>query len=280
MPHQQIACPEHATRETSLYLPVKRFLETLGFDVKGEICGCDLVALRDGEPPIVVIGELKLGFNLELVLQGINRTAACDEIWLAVRTSARRSGREHDPRVRKLCRFLGFGLLGVSTTGRVDVLVEPGPWRPRRDPKRRSRLVSEHRRRLGDPALGGASKVPIMTAYRQQALACAASLSNGPRRTSEIKVTVPEAPKILLRNVYGWFVRIERGRYALTQEGVSALSRWPQTDSLEEPACDRATPSLHDGGQSESNRSRNDQSINAAKRRTSHRAGDHPAGPR
>jgi hypothetical protein len=229
MPLQKIAPPAHTTRETSLYSPVKRFLENLGFDVKGEICGCDLVALRGEEQPIVVIGELKLGFNLELILQGINRTAACDEIWLAVRTSAR-AGRESDPRVRKLCRFLGFGLLGVSTTGRVEVLVEPGPWRPRRDPKRRSRLVSEHRRRLGDPALGGTSKLPIMTAYRQQALACATLLANGPRRISEIKVTVPEAPKILRRNVYGWFARIERGVYALTREGLAALTRWPQAE--------------------------------------------------
>jgi hypothetical protein len=76
--------------------------------------------------------------------------------------------------------------------------------------------------------LGGTSKVPIMTAYRQKALACAASLSNGPRRTSEIKVTIPDASKILLSNVYGWFARVERGMYALTQEGVTALSRWPQ----------------------------------------------------
>jgi hypothetical protein len=227
MPKPRPAQLTPPARETSLYFPVKRFLEGLGFDVKGEICGCDLVALRGDEPPIVVVGELKLGFNLELVLQGINRTAACDEIWLAVRT-ARRGGREHDPRVRKLCRFLGFGLLGVSTTGRVELLVEPGPWRPRRDAKRRSRLVNEHRRRLGDPALGGSSKSPIMTFYRQQALACAASLSKGPRRTSEIRTAIPDAPKILLRNVYGWFVRVERGVYGLTPEGTTALTRWPQ----------------------------------------------------
>ena len=31
--------------ETSLYNPVKRFLEGLGFAVKGEIGGCDLLAL-------------------------------------------------------------------------------------------------------------------------------------------------------------------------------------------------------------------------------------------
>ena len=215
------------TRETSLYAPVKRFLESLGFDVKGEICGCDLVALRGDEPPLVVVGELKLGFNLELVLQGIDRTAACDEIWLAVRVAGR-PGRERDSRVKKLCRFLGFGLLGVLTTGFVEVLVEPGPWRPRRDSKRRSRLVTEHRRRRGDPVAGGTSKLPIMTAYRQQALACAASLSDGPRRTAEIRTAIPDAPKILLRNVYGWFFRVERGVYGLTPAGTTALVRWPQ----------------------------------------------------
>ena len=59
----------------------------LGFTVKGEVCGCDLVALRGEEPPIVVIGELKLAFSLEL--QGVDRTAACGEVWLAVRVAGR-----------------------------------------------------------------------------------------------------------------------------------------------------------------------------------------------
>ena len=92
--------------ETSLYRPVKRYLESLGLSVKGEICGCDVVALRGEALPIVVICELKLAFNLELVLQGVDRSAACDEIWLAVRASTR--GHVRDPRVRKLCRLLGL----------------------------------------------------------------------------------------------------------------------------------------------------------------------------
>jgi len=46
-----------------------------------------------------------------------------------------------------------------------------------------------------------------MTAYRQQALACAASLAVGPRRTRELRSFVPNASSILLRNVYGWFTR-------------------------------------------------------------------------
>jgi hypothetical protein len=216
--------------ETTLYRPVKRFLEKLGYEVKGEIGGCDLVALLAGEPPRVVIGELKLRFNLELVLQGVDRTAACDEIWLAVKASTR--GREQDPRVRKLCRLLGFGLLGVLSRGQVEVFVEPKPWRPRRDNKRRSRLVTEHTRRRGDPTDGGSTRAPIMTAYRQQALACAAALVAGPRRTGEVRVAVPEASKILLHNVYGWFVRVERGIYALTSEGQAALVRWPEAAGL------------------------------------------------
>jgi hypothetical protein len=56
-----------------LYRPVKTSLEGLGFVVKGEIGGCDLFALRGDGPPVVVIGELKLTFNLELVLQGVDR---------------------------------------------------------------------------------------------------------------------------------------------------------------------------------------------------------------
>ena len=68
-----------------------------------------------------------------------------------------------------------------------------------------------------------------MTAYRQQALACAVSLAAGPRRTRDLKVVIPDAPKILLSNVYGWFVRIERGVYGLTDDGRAALVRWPQS---------------------------------------------------
>ncbi|MBX9590874.1 MAG: hypothetical protein K2X43_16310 [Hyphomonadaceae bacterium] len=212
--------------ESSLYPPVKRFLEKLGFEVKGEICGCDLVALDGKEPTAVVIGELKLSFTLDLVLQAVDRFAACDEIWLAVRASRRGRGREHDPRVRKLCRLLGLGLLSVSARGKVEVLVEPAPWRPRRDAKRRSRIVAEHRRRLGDPAIGGSTRQPIMTAYRQQALTCASALSHTPARPRDLRGDAPDAAKILQRNVYGWFVRIERGLYGLTDAGTAALVRW------------------------------------------------------
>ena len=214
--------------ETALYLPVKRFLEKLGFTVKGEIGGCDLVALSSGDPPVVVVGELKQSFNLELVLQAIDRASAADEVWLAARLSARGKGRESDARYRNLCRRLGFGMLAVTDRGDVEVIVKPPTAAPRRHPKKRSRLVAEHNKRIGDPALGGSTRAPIMTAYRQQALACAAALSAGPQRVRDLRAHIPDAGKILLNNVYGWFDRAERGIYGLTDAGRAALKRWPQ----------------------------------------------------
>lgn len=212
--------------ETTLYEPVKRFLETLGYSVKGEIGACDLVGLRADEPPVVVIGELKLTFNLDLVLQGVDRLSIGDEVWLAARLSARGKGRESDARFRNLCRRLGLGMLGVAADGTVEVLVSPTAPLPRKDTRRRSRLVEEHRRRRGDPVAGGGTRKPVMTAYRQQALACAAALAEGPRRPRDLRPDLPDVQKILHRNVYGWFVRAERGVYALTETGQKALAGW------------------------------------------------------
>ncbi len=215
--------------ESELYAPVKKFLEGLGFTCKGEIGGCDLLGLEGEDPPVVVIGELKLAFNLELVLQAVDRAGAGDEIWLAAKLSARGRGRESDPRFRNLCRRLGFGMLGVGAHGEVEVIVSPTAPAPRRDPKRRSRLVEEHRRRQGDPVAGGGSRKPVMTAYRQRALACAAALSDGPERTRALRASVPDATKILYDNVYGWFARASRGVYELTDAGRAALDRFGAT---------------------------------------------------
>jgi len=216
--------------ETSLYLPVKSFLETAGYVVKGEVGGCDLVGLSEGDPTVVVICELKLSFNLELILQAVDRAAIADEVWIAAKLSLKGKGRETDKRYRDLCRRLGIGILGVSAAGDVSVIVGSVSPMPRTNPKRRSRLMREHQKRRGDPVLGGSTRVPVMTAYRQQALSCAAMVSDGPSRVRDIRAVAPDAGKILLSNVYGWFERLDRGVYGLTDAGREALERWPQPD--------------------------------------------------
>ncbi|MEO7221593.1 MAG: DUF2161 family putative PD-(D/E)XK-type phosphodiesterase [Devosia sp.] len=209
--------------ETSLYLPIKAFIEAAGYEVKGEIGGCDLVGLSPDDPPVVVICELKLTFNLELILQAVDRAAISDEVWIAARVSATGRGREADKRYRDLCRRLGVGMLAVSDRGEVTVIVNSVTPMPRTNPKRRSRLVREHQRRRGDPTLGGSTRTPIMTAYRQQALLCAEALCAGSLRPRDIRAQAPDAGKILLSNVYGWFERVKPGVYQLTELGRTAV---------------------------------------------------------
>jgi hypothetical protein len=210
--------------EISLYQPVKAFLEAAGYTVKGEVGGCDLVGLSADEPPVVVVCELKLSFNLELILQAVDRAAVSDEVWIAARISAKGRGREADRRYRDLCRRLGIGMLGVSERGEVSIIVSSVSPMPRTNRKRRSRLVREHQSRRGDPTPGGGNRKPIMTAYRQQALLCAEALQAGPRRPRDIKALAPDAGKILLSNVYGWFERVKPGIYQLSTLGRAMVT--------------------------------------------------------
>jgi hypothetical protein len=217
--------------ETALYEPVKAFLEARGFEVKGEICGCDIVGVRAGEPPVMIVTELKLAFTLELVLQAVDRLRAADEVWLAVRATPK--GRDRDGRVHRLCRLLGFGLLSVDIgRGTVTVLTEPTAYRPRPNLAQRRRFLKEHGSRRGDPATGGSTRQPILTAYRQRALACAAALQAGPARPKDLRLEAHDAGAILLRNVYGWFERVQPGLYRLAPAGEAALQRWSTVIAL------------------------------------------------
>jgi hypothetical protein len=208
--------------ESDLYAPVKALLEGQGYDVKGEVRGCDVVGVRGDEPPVIV--ELKRVFNLGLVLQGVNRLALSDTVYLAVGDWPKNM---RD--VRKLCRRLALGLM-IVTAKRVDVVLDPAPYAPRKNRRKVGRLLGEHARRVGDPNRGGSStRVPMMTAYRQAALRCAALLAEkGPMKVALLKAAcdAPNAGTILRDDVYGWFERTERGIYAITPEGQRGLERF------------------------------------------------------
>jgi hypothetical protein len=235
-----------ARGEAALYGPVKRFLEACGYEVKGEVRGCDLVACRADEAPIIV--ELKLRFTLALVLQGIDRLALSERVYLAVPRPARRArGLMPDaPPIRRLCRRIGLGLMLVEVEGkeggRVAIIEEPAPYRPRQAAARAARLLGEFARRVGDGNVGGSRRAPIVTAYRQDALRCARALAAGPLRLAELRAAagVADTARILQRDVYGWFVRLARGVYTLSGAGHQALAQFADTvAALAGPAAQR-----------------------------------------
>ncbi|MBI2217356.1 MAG: hypothetical protein HYU51_08670 [Candidatus Rokubacteria bacterium] len=228
----------HSPVEADLYPAVKAFLEAQGYDVKAEVCGCDVVATRGDEPPVII--ELKLAFNLGLLLQGVDRLSLTDRVYLAVARPRGRRGAgvsAHRSDVKALCRRLGLGLMTVApgagaSGGRaaaVEVVLDPLPYRPRKRTKRVAHLLGEHARRVGDPNRGGVGKTPIVTAYRQEALACAQLIERSGHATLKaLRETglVPNAPRILQRDVYGWFRRLQPATYALTDRAREDLARY------------------------------------------------------
>jgi hypothetical protein len=222
------------TRETDLYEPVKRLLEKRGYTVKGEVKQCDVVAVRDGEEPVVV--ELKLSLNMSLLLQSVDRLALTELVYIAVPLQCAMLKTQRK-RVRKLMRMLGLGLISVDTgsTGQTRVLLDPGPYKPRVDKKRQQRLLGEFERRVGDPNAGGADRRRgLMTAYRQRALRIATYLScNGQTKASVVAGALeePKARDILYNDVYGWFDGHGAGQYSLSPRGGTELSQWMATDT-------------------------------------------------
>jgi hypothetical protein len=213
-------------RETDLYPPVKAFLEDQGYVVKSEVGAADVVAVRGAEPPVIV--ELKLGFSLALFHQCIARMSVSDEVYLAVaRQPGKRFGKALKDNV-KLARRLGLGLITVRLADAlVEVHCDPGPYTPRKQPKRQKALLREFARRQGDPNDGGQTRAGLVTAYRQDALKMAVFLfevgaSKGAEVARETQVKV--ATRMMRDNHYGWFEKVDTGVYGLTPAGAEAVS--------------------------------------------------------
>ncbi len=215
--------------EVELYGPIKKFLEAQGYAVKGEIGPCDIVAVREDEPPLVV--ELKERLTLALILQAVDRLAISDVVYIAFRIGKGRSASWLSRRrqVTSLLRRLGLGLLTVSVRGNVVPVLDPAPYRPRSNASRRQRLLKEFSERIGDPEAGGSSSRKRLTAYRQDALRCARELAEaGVLKVSLIRerTGVQRAGNILRDNHYGWFDRVRTGYYELSPRGHQDLGRW------------------------------------------------------
>ena len=217
-------------KESDLYLPLKSYLESQGYEIKGEVGICDVIAVRDAEPPLLV--ELKLSLNLTVILQAVDRLAVTSAVYIGVPRQCA-ALRQRYRQVRKLLRLIGIGLIAIDPSrksGAVRVLLDPGEYRPRVSAVRQARLLAEFEKRVGDPNLGGSSnRVGIVTAYRQKALKIAAYLNDrGPSKASEVALQTNEAKarNILYRDVYGWFDNVSRGVYKLSPRGEREFEAW------------------------------------------------------
>ena len=214
-------------KEAELYPPVKAHLTRAGWQVKGEVGAADVVGRRGDD---ILVVELKLGFSLALFHQGIARLALTDLVYLAVPAGGKTKALKANV---ALARRLGLGVLTVRLRdGFVEVLADPGPYAPRKSRKKTARLLKAFERLDGDPNDGGATRHGIVTGYRQDAVKCAKFLAvHGPSKGSTVKdwAEVPAATRIMADDHYGWFTRVSRGVYGLTEAGRKGLSDWGDT---------------------------------------------------
>ncbi|MGV6804245.1 MAG: DUF2161 domain-containing phosphodiesterase [Ruegeria sp.] len=214
-------------REQDLYPPVKALLQRQGYTVKGEVGDADIFAVRNGDDPVIV--ELKLKFTLTLFHQAVSRLKITDHVYIAVCKPTGRTARRSLRDNLALCRRLGLGLMTVRTDGRVEVQCDPGPYAPRKDKTRTARLLREFDRLQGDPNAGGATRHGIVTAYRQDALKCAAHLAeHGATKGAVVAQAtgVVAATRLMRDNHYGWFEKVAKGVYDVSQSGYEGLKHW------------------------------------------------------
>lgn len=218
------------TKEADLYPPVKSLLEGQGYVVKSEVGAADVVAMRGGEPPVVI--ELKLALSLTLFHQAVARQAVTDDVYIAV---GHRPGKRFAKSLKQsvgLARRLGLGVMTVRLPdGLVHIHCDPAPFTPRKVPKRQSALLREFARRVGDPNTGGQGRQGLVTAYRQDALKLALYLYEaGASRGRDVarETGVAQATRVMRDDHYGWFERVETGIYGLSPAGAEAVSKAPQ----------------------------------------------------
>lgn len=222
--------------ETELYEPVKRYFIQLGYEVKGEVNGCDLVAINDVEnEPIIV--ELKKTFNLALLFQGLERLNTSNQVYLAVQhvRGKKRPTHLRWSNVKKLCMKLGLGLITVqfykTKPPHVEILCDPEPQQTKHNKRRQIKLRQEFHERSGDYNIGGSSQTKLVTSYRELALQCAYLLQQheqlSPLQLREM-TGKQKVDSILQKNYYGWFERVKRGIYTITPEGEQALQTYEE----------------------------------------------------
>lgn len=216
--------------EEDLYHPLRDYLVTQGYTVRGEVRHCDVVAMKDGAMLVI---EMKRNFTVDLLIQAARRQPYADGVYVAIPRPAEGLHTKHWRGVRHLLRRLEIGLILVALEMRpplVEVLFHPGPYQRRQDKKKKRAVLREAAGRSGDYNPGGSTRRKLVTAYRERAIHIACCLAErGPLSPKALRAlgTGPKTGSILSSNYYDWFERIGRGVYALKQTGREALASYP-----------------------------------------------------
>jgi hypothetical protein len=229
------AAQKRERRECDLAGPIQDHLEANGYTVRSEVRGCDITALKDDE---LIVIELKKGFSTDLLIQATDRQKIADSVYVALPAEGDMAKRDRYAKrwrgIEHLLKRLEIGLIVVTFPDDADappvveiVLHPVDPPKPRRSPKVRRALLREIAGRSANYNVGGSTGRKLVTAYREQAIFIACCLERfGPLTPAKLRAMGASAKtqSILLRNVYDWFDKVDRGIYHLRPRGRDEIA--------------------------------------------------------
>jgi len=211
-------------RESDMYAPLKAHFEGLGYAVKGEVKGIDMVLMKDNA---LIVVEMKKSFNMSLLFQAVKRQSTAAAVFVAIPRKAFESERVQ---ILQILEKLEFGLVTVamdSPMRLVEVHLAPN-MKASRNTKAAKALIAEFSGRIFDADnIGGSSGVKIMTAHKERSLQIACALkalgTASPAQLVRDYGCYEKTGQILRSNFYGWFEKIDKGKYALSKLGEAVL---------------------------------------------------------
>ena len=223
-------------QEADLYKPIQTHFLKKGYEVYGEVKDCDMAVVKDDELMII---ELKLNLTVDLLIQATKRQRLSDLVYIAIPKPKKykpRSKRWTD--ICQLVRRLELGLILVTFSGnrnKVDVVLSPTPFERRKNlgqnKRKRQQLLKEIDGRSADFNIGGSNRTKIITAYRENCIQIASYLE----QTGELSPKVlgqmgtgDKTSSILTKNYYGWFDRVRRGVYVISEKGKQEVKEYPE----------------------------------------------------
>lgn len=220
--------------EVDLYKPIQNHFVRENYDVYGEVNDCDIAAVKDDE---LVIIELKLTLSVDLLIQAAKRQRLTDQVYIAIpRPKGRLNSKQWTDKCH-LVKRLELGLIVVSFSGNhanVEILFHPNPFNRRqsmgKNKRKRIALMKEIEGRSADYNIGGSNKTKIMTAYKENCIQIACYLDHfgslAPKDLLKMG-TGSKTSSILTKNYYGWFERVKRGIYVISDKGKKDIKQYP-----------------------------------------------------
>lgn len=219
--------------EKELYPPVRNLFEKRGYTVNAEVKDCDMTAIKDDE---FIIVELKKNLSVTLLGQGLKRQRTGADVFIAVPKPKQYSFKKFRS-VFSVIKKLELGLIFVSLRGEhsfAEIVFEPKPFKfMQKDTKKRKEIMEEIEGRTIETNTGGVTGTKIITAYTEKCIHIACMLDMyGEMSAAEVrkKGGADNAYNILTMNVYGWFQKVGRGVFKITEKGRLDLMEYPELE--------------------------------------------------